>query len=377
MINEYRAYYSTTVDGSYTQLSNLVEFNVNVGRRHQLDQYNTATASLTFRYPTGFASPITQLVAGTFIRITGTEGGFIEYSGVISNVSVKYGIPYAGGVGNADYLFIDCESWFASLGRMQGNGYAMASGTTLEQVLIATAQTGVQVTSSAFTPILAATTINGTWGDWLNRTAMTINGRLIDAAPNEQIRLRSPFELYQSSVSFTDAGPGENKQVYNQINFQSLSDNFYTQVTVTPESFGAATVTKAGATTPYRTYQTNTYSSSTSQASDLAQYLLNNYGTSKFAITSISASVRAQGSYFLLDQVGVLDSLPGIYAAVGAQISVVFRGSTFVCVVEGCTVTGTPEDTVYTFHLSGADLNAYLILDNPTFGKLDENRLAY
>ena len=86
----------------------------------------------------------------------------------------------------------------------------------------------------------------------------------------------------------------------NQINFQSLSDNFYTQVTVTPESFGAATVTKAGATTPYRTYETNTYSSSTSQASDLAQYLLNNYGTSKFAITSISASVRAQGSYFLL-----------------------------------------------------------------------------
>jgi hypothetical protein len=377
MINEYRAYYSTTIAGTYTQLSNLVEFSINVGRRHQLDQYGSATATLTFRYPTGFASPITQLVAGTFIRITGTEGFPTNFSGRISNVSVQYGMPYSGGVGNADYLLIECESWFASLGRMEGNDYAMPAGTVLSQVLNSFTQTGVSMTASAFSPEMAASTISSTWGDWLNRTAMSMNGRIIDAAQNGQIKVVSPFDLYESDTVFTDEGPGDFKQVYNQIEFQSIADNFYTQVTVDPESFPAATVTKAGATTPYRTYETNTFNSSTAQAADLANYLLNNYGTSKLAISSISASQRSQGNYFLLDQIGIALGEGGVYACVGTQISIEFRGSTYVCVIEGCTVSGTPEDTIYTFHLSGADLNAYLILDNATFGKLDENKLGY
>jgi hypothetical protein len=377
MINEYRAYYSTTIDGTYTQLSNLVEFSINVGRRHQLDQYGSATATLTFRYPTGFASPITQLVAGTFIRITGTENFPKNFSGRISNVSVQYGMPYSGGVGNADYLLIECESWFASLGRMEGNDYAMPAGTVLSQVLNAFTPTGVSMTASAFSSEMAASTISSTWGDWLNRTAMSMNGRIIDAAQNGQIKVVSPFDLYQSPTVFTDEGPGDSKQVYNQIEFQSIADNFYTQVTVDPESFPAATVTKAGATTPYRTYETNTFNSSTAQATDLANYLLNNYGTSKLAISSISASQRSQGNYFLLDQIGIALGEGGVYACVGTQISIEFRGSTYVCVIEGCTVSGTPEDTIYTFHLSGADLNAYLILDNATFGKLNENKLGY
>jgi hypothetical protein len=206
---------------------------------------------------------------------------------------------------------------------------------------------------------------------------MTINGRIVDAAQNQQIRLDSPFKVYVSPVSFTDAGPGGSTQIYNQIQFLSLADNFYTQVTVTPESYSAATVTKSGATVPYRTYQNNTFNSSTSQATDLANYLLGNYGTSRFAITSISASQRAQGDGSLLDQVGMIGADSGIYACIGAQVNVVFRGTTFVCVVEGCTVSGNPDDTNYTFHVSGADLNAYLLLNNAVFGKLDNNKLGY
>jgi len=40
-------------------------------------------------------------------------------------------------------------------------------------------------------------------------------------------------------------------------------------------------------------------------------------------------------------------------------------------------VSATPAGASYTFFVSGADLNSYLILDNATFGKLDSNRLAY
>jgi hypothetical protein len=376
MINEYEAYYSTTVAGTYTKIPNLVEFTINVGRRNQLDQYGSATASLVFRYPTGYASPITALVTGNYIRITGTEGAPVNFSGTISNVRVKYGIPYSGGVGNADFLYVECESWFASVGRMQGNGYAMASDTVLNQMLDMSSETGLSSTSTS-NQVLAATTVSTTWGDWINRTAMTINGRLVDAAQNQQLRLVSPFKLSQSFVTFTDAETGDGFQKYNQIEFLSLADNFYTQITVDPESYSAVTVTKSGATVPYRNYKTNTFNSSTSQATDLANYLLGNYGTSTFAIASISASQRSQGSYFLLDAVGQVAGSAGIFACVGFQVNVVFRGTTFACVVEGCTVSGNVNDTNYTFHLSGADLNAYLLLDNAVFGKLDNNKLGY
>jgi len=40
-------------------------------------------------------------------------------------------------------------------------------------------------------------------------------------------------------------------------------------------------------------------------------------------------------------------------------------------------MSATPENAFFTYYVSGADLNAYLILNNATFGKLDENKLGY
>jgi hypothetical protein len=41
------------------------------------------------------------------------------------------------------------------------------------------------------------------------------------------------------------------------------------------------------------------------------------------------------------------------------------------------SVTATPANALYTYYVSGADLNAYLILDNTVFGTLDNNKLGY
>jgi hypothetical protein len=62
---------------------------------------------------------------------------------------------------------------------------------------------------------------------------------------------------------------------------------------------------------------------------------------------------------------------------VGRQVSVAFRGTTYQCIVEGVTMSASPASSSFTFHLSGADLNAYLILDNAVFGRLDFNKLGY
>lgn len=376
-LQQYVIFYSTN-GSTWNALSNIQAININLGRQAQLDQYNASTASFTMRYPTGYSSPNTAMVSGTYIRIGNNNSGVYLWQGKIADVVVRYGIPYAGGVGNADYLDVTCESLFAVLGRMQGQGYSMAANTLDVQLSNATTQTGVTINYQApgtVAPTGAATTINSTWGDWLNRTALTYNARIWDSGMNDNITVISPFKPYQSSVNFSDAANNATNQVYDQINFHSLADNFYTQVTVTPESFTAATATKTGATVPYRTYQVNTLSSSTAQATDQANYLLSNYQTAKFAIGSVSCSGEAQ-SVFALDQIGFPGANP-FSNSPSTQVSVAFRGTTYQCIIEGASFTATPAESRYTFYLSGADLNNYLILGNTVYGTLDYNKLGY
>ena len=64
----YIVQYSTD-NSTWTTLSNVQNININIGRQAMLDQYSASTASLTIRYPTGYASPIADMVSGTYIRI--------------------------------------------------------------------------------------------------------------------------------------------------------------------------------------------------------------------------------------------------------------------------------------------------------------------
>ena len=362
-------------DITYTNLTNVQNIQFSLGRQAQLDQVKSSTGSFQMRYPTGYASPITALVAGTKVRIQNTTGtAYTIWSGVIDNVSAEYGIPYAGGVGQADYLSVTMEGAFAVLGRMQGNNYAMAAGLISSQVINASAQTGMLLYfAGPASTTLAATTVSTTWGDWVNRVCQSTNSRIWDSANYLNVYINSPFTSTISSVNFSDVANNSTNQVYNKINFDSLADNFYTQVTVTPESFGSATVTQAGASVPYRAYQANTLNASTSQATDYANYLLANYGTARFAISSFTCMAEAQSS-FQLDKIGTMGLLA--YSP-GTQVGVAFRGTTYQCIIEGVTMSATPAGASFTYYVSGADLNAYLLLDNTTFGRLNYNKLGY
>ena len=359
---------------TWTTLSNVQDININIGRQAMLDQYSASTASLTIRYPSGYASPIADMVSGTYIRIQSpntTDPVYSAYFGVIKDVNVRYGIPYAGSVGNADYLNVSIEGFFAAASRMQGNSYAMSAGLLSAQVLDMLTETLIDV-FYGFNPQMGAATISSSWGDWLNSVLVTLNGRMTDSQGLEGIILKGPFNQSTCTVNFSDVANNATNQVYDQVTFGSLSDNFYTQVTVDPASFAPQTVTKSGAVKPYRTYQVNTLSASTSQALDQANFLLSQYETQKFALTSVSCLAEAQ-TFFKLDKMG----LSQLGEIIGSRVSVTFRGTVYQSIVEGITVTATPESSRYTYYLSGADLNNYLILDNAVFGKLDFNKLGY
>ena len=376
-IQNYQVQFSLTgVGDSWTSFTNLQEIQVNIGRQAQLDQIKASTAFFSLRYPTGYASPITALVSGTFIRIrNATSTPYELFQGRINDVSVRYGIPYQSGIGQADYVDVTCESVFAQLGRMQGNNYAMAADTATNQCSAAAAQTDLGMTyfsSVTPTPLMSGTTVNTTWGDWYARICLSTNARLRDGYSLFNCSAIGPFAPAVSTINFSDTTNDATNQVYNQINFDSLADNFYTQVSVTPDGFATQTVTKAGATKPYRTYQVNTANGSNAQALDFANYLLSNYGTPRFAISSFTCMSEAQ-SVFALDRVGT----GTLGSSVGYQTTVAFRGTNYVCIFEGFTMSATPAGSQFTYYVSGADLNAYMILNNATFGTLDNNKLGY
>jgi hypothetical protein len=162
---------------------------------------------------------------------------------------------------------------------------------------------------------------------------------------------------------------------FDQIVFEGYADNYYTQVSVNPDGLATQTVTLSGATVPFRTYVVNTNNATTGQALDFANYLLSNYSTPKLSLASVSCVAEAQTLDMLLDKfAGVTQSFA---RTPGVRTRVEFRGNVYECLIEGVTMSATPESARFTFYLSAADLNRYLILDDAFYGTLDNNKLGY
>jgi hypothetical protein len=354
-------------------LSNVQSINFKTGRERQLDQYSSLSGTIVVRQP---SAPNSVIKPGSTVKVTWDDGGIYrsQFSASISNVQFTYGIPYVGSTGNADYLIISLEGYLARCGRSSGENYAMAAGTISAQTTAASTASGLTISygSTGTGPAMAATTVSGTWGDWINSACITTNGRMREAFNG--VSLFSPFGAQVANINFSDTTNNASFQVYDNIEFASYADNFYSQVTVDPESFAAQTVQTG--VKPFRTYTVNTLNASTSQATDYANYLLNNFTAAPLAISSFSCLANAQNSFKLWNLSTGAGSLE-IGTCVGAQVSVAFRGTTYQCIIEGAAFSAVPGEARYTYYVSPVDQNAYLILDNATFGTLDFNRLGY
>lgn len=380
MPQTYKVKYSA--DGvTFTALTNVQGINIKIGREKQLDAYNASNAEIEVRYPTGYASPIADLKTGTYIKVESpnwldTSGGC--FLGRIRDVQVRYGIPYVGSVGNADYLTISCEGFFAAVARMNGENYALASDAPQTQLTASQSKTGVTGTyfrPSGTDPVMVGLNITGTWGDWYNQLLTTLNGRMWDMNGLNEITVVSPFQqnpINEAATSVFSDTPASNKFSYDQIDFNSYADNYWTQVSVTPLGGSVVTVTQAGAATPYRTYSINTLNSSTGQATDFANYLASLYGTPQFRIASISCLVTDS----LNTQIDLLGSQSPV-SYPGMRVTVKFRGTTYSAIIEGVNISATPESSRYTFNLSSAEQNNYLILTSTVYGTLNNNKLGY
>lgn len=373
--------FTVTIDpeGTPVVLTNVQSVDCTAGRQAQLDNFSSARCIVVLRYPDGYVTPVTPLTPGTEIRVEGEHinGGFpfTLLTGFISDVSVQYGIPFANSVGQADFLTINIETEFAKLARTSGENYAMAADTVTAQIADATSESGCVVSvfpnNYLSTISMSATTVAGSWADWLNQMAFSLAGRIIEQSAEVILTSAQPTDEYVSPFLFTDAGG--TGLIYDQLTFDTLAQNYFTQVTITPTAVAAQTAETGSA--PFRNLTLNTYSPTTGRATDLANYYLNNFNQPALALSTIHVNMVAVNGN-ITQIIGNTGSNSGILGQ-GAQVNVVFRGTTYTCVIEGGAISATPSNCMLTLYVSGADLNAYLILDNATFGKLDENKLGY
>jgi hypothetical protein len=359
---------STITYQAWTLLSNVQEISCTVGRRLTQDVFTPSSGSVTVRYPSGFASPIAQISIGSWwqFRRVGTTNPL--WTGKLRDARVEYGIPYASSTGPADYLMLDLEGVMANWGRSQGNNYAMAAGDINTQGANATAQTGLAFGSTYTTyPALGSATISGSWLEWWNLVAQTLGTTLKDGSGQLGIYTKDTYGTL--GTEFSDTTNDATHQVYDQIEYRSMAADFWTQIQVETVSYGNVTASTGSA--PYRTLPISTVAASASQASDIANYWLGIYADPSVSIFSISCLSEAQSSWNLgFDPYAWYD-------IIGYKTAVTFRGTTANFTILGATFTATPDSSRFTYYLAPADMTPYLVLDSPTFGILNTNKLSW
>lgn len=363
----YTVEYSTN-GTSWTALSNIESINAFIGRGSLVDQFEPSRATIVMRYPTGFSSPIAALVVGTRIRFS-RSGGQEMWRGKIRNVTATWGKPYRSGVGAADFLNIECEGALAEWGRAQGNDYTVAAANAYFQLADVAYQSGLPIGTtydSTTSPAVGAAVVENTWANWLNQFAATLGSTIKDGSG--QVGAYTKDFIGLLPFSFSDVTNNSTTYVYDELVFDSLAADYYTQIQVDINT--GVTVTRSQGAAPYRTQRISTYSASTAQAQDLGDWLLGQFGTASFGISSVSILTSAQNSF-------AIDASYQFYDWIGYRTQVTFRGTTSTMTILGVEFTADAFDSRYTFQVADSDLTPYFYLDSNTYGVLDQNKLNW
>jgi len=350
-----------------------------VGRRLQIDDYSVDRATITSLFPSDWTyTP--QL--GQEIRVYNVEPyvgalEIVSFVGRIRDVKIDYGL-----VPNEDRVTIECEGLAADLGRAQLNSFALSQDDTISQFGAVATQVGMPYGGSGGGESIASTqTYTGNAMGLINDLVRTEEGRLTFQVGGGYLGTAAVYMFarqWYASINFPFNDGTTTSQTYQMlydgIEFRSSADNYYNQVTITPQAVAAQTATLSQ--TPLYAWEKSTLDYSTGQAADHAQYLLNNFQDRSNLIASITFTDVQQ-----VTSNGPQPYNPFPAQAMGGQISakcsVGFRGTVYRCIIEGVAVTAVPGVARCTLYLSPEDTNAYLILDDTTYGRLDYNKLGY
>lgn len=348
----------------WTAVSNVVSIEARIGQNYLLEPIQASTATIVARYPNGFATPNTLFLIGNYVRIVDPATSRLVWRGRVSDTQVAWGLPYLSGVGQADEVTVSCEGSLAAAGRTilrLPNGTKSFSNTESELA-------GEGLTVDFVYTINESLRYPDQDTDGLSfiqNAQQTYQMTVLDGGGDIQIYALD--QIRTNTVHFSDVANTSTQQVYDAFGFDSLSENYYTEAVITAD-VGTATATTGSK--PYYSYSTTTFSPSTARAQSLADALIQIYSTRGFDVNNVSAQSEAQASW-------ALDLGRPWWQTPGTISTVTFRGSAYLVFIIGGTFSATPSGSRFTYNLVPTSYRNFLVLDDPTFGKLDENRLGF
>lgn len=359
---------------SNNTLNDIQSIEIEQGRQWTTDPYDAARMVITCRNLSAWPSP--NPIIGQRIRCN-LSWASVDYNffvGRITDVQINYGNKTS-----MDTAIITCEGALGYLARRRLNNQSLTQKNTTEQAYDAVVASGVNVTATytAGLSTALAQTYSGNLLDLINLLVpYTEYGRIIQYGSTTATQPTVEFlprNTINGSMIFSDETSLATAVRYDTITFTSGQDNHYTQVTVTPQGLAAQVATNGS------TYYGLTVSSldyTTGQALSHAQYLVNNFSNTDSEIAAVSWKLSGQGHWDASIRNSSCNKFQSLYQ-VGPRAYVTFRGTTYDAICEGTRIYITPDDIEITNYLSPRDLNAYLKLNDATFGKLDENKLGF
>lgn len=375
---DWRVSFATST--TFTTLPNVQQIFISNGRRRQIDDYGVDQLTVESIFPSQWTTTpqlgdnIIAWVYTTAYPSYPTYNYWKMFQGRITNVDIKYGM-----VTNEDSVTITAEGLQAELGRTQINGYSVISATTDVQVFDIADSVGLYVGPTSGMSTGSAQTYTGNLKAFVDTEVRTEQGRLrstptaptaLDMGTLDFVGRGSLFYGPTPTPEWSDGTlASDTGYKYQQVKFRSAAEDFYNSVTVEP--LGLASQTSSSGTTPIFSYVAQTYDVSTSQALSLAQYIRFKYDTTNSTPRELGFTISQQTT---ADAVWMLNLISNF---LGLEVNIILRGVRYYCVVEGVTITASPDDTRILFFVSSNETNDYLILDDAVYGRLDNNRLGF
>jgi hypothetical protein len=256
---------------------------------------------------------------------------------------------------------------------------SLTQGLTSAQAstIITTAASSITQNIVAGLSTAVAQTYTGNALEALNTLAITEVGRLVEFSQGTLEGLmyigRSGFNPFQpAALTFSDSNASFAQ--YENIDFRSTAENYYTRVTINPLTVASQTNNSGSA--PYFKLELSTYDYNTTQANSLSQYYLNKFNSTDATVTGFASAYSQQTT---VGQQSAFKNAIEFGNLIGSNATVQFRGTNYNVIIEGLTITAdiNSGNTNAEWYCSAQDLNNYLILDNTTFGKLDFNKLGF
>jgi hypothetical protein len=148
------------------------------------------------------------------------------------------------------------------------------------------------------------------------------------------------------------------------VEFASQADSYFNRIVVEP-----AGLTPQVEGIGDRSYTASTFDQTTTQADNLAAYLLGALDVDNAVPSVIGCTAETQVNDAAIDFAQ--------YAFEGLRIEVILRGVNYTAFVEGAVISSDPSQTFMTFYLSSAEAQVGFVLDDPSLGVLDTSKLGF